>query len=98
MIMETGFCSGPSNQSELDQARNVKEVFRFLNPHIRNVPWFSGLTWYEYHSNHSKLPCESYFGLHYGDGVTEKPAWKEFTRQVNEYKKYGKILGITYHY
>ena len=98
MIMETGFCTGILGRSEADQANHVKEVFQVLDNYIKEVPWFKGIMWYVYSSSHSGLPCERYFGLHLRNGQKEKPAWAEFVENVNRYKKYGKILGITYHY
>jgi hypothetical protein len=96
MIMETGYCTG-AKRTEADQAEHVKMVFRSLDQYIKFVPWFKGLIWYEYHSNHSKIPCESFFGLHYQDGMKEKLAWGEFVRNVEKYRKYNKIFGVAYH-
>jgi hypothetical protein len=98
MIMETGFCTGLFGGSENDQACHVRSVFRRLDNHIRNVPWFSGIMWYEYASRHAKIPCENYFGLHKYNGFDAKPAWTAFVKEVNRYRTTGKILGITYHY
>jgi hypothetical protein len=97
MIMETGYCTGKTHINS-NQAEYVENVFRSLDHPFKNVPWFRGIMWYEYHSSHSKIPCENFFGLHYGDGVSEKPAWGEFVKNIERYKKYNKILGITYHY
>ena len=97
MITETGYCTGIFGRSEADQANYVKQVFQSLDNYIKKVPWFLGIIWYVYKSSHSGIPCEKYFGLHKADGLTEKPAWREFTDQVNLYNKYNKILGVTYH-
>jgi hypothetical protein len=97
MIMETGYCTGIT-RSEAQQAQYVKNVFESLDGHMKDVSWFNGIMWYEYHSKHSGLPCEEYFGLHKKDGQTEKLAWKEFVRYAEKYAKYNKIIGLTYHY
>jgi hypothetical protein len=97
MIMETGYCTS-AKRTEADQVEHVKMVFQSLDPYIKNVPWFKGLIWYEYHSSHSKIPCESFFGLHKKDGVKEKLAWGEFVKCVEKYRSYNKIFGVAYHY
>lgn len=98
MIMETGSCTGLFRGHENDQARHVRNVFRNLDNHIRDVSWFSGIMWYEYASSHAKIPCENYFGLHKSNGFDSKPAWNVFVNEVNRYRTTGKILGISYHY
>lgn len=97
MIMETGYCTS-EKRTEVDQAEHVNLVFRSLDQYIKNAPWFKGVMWYEYHSSHSKIPCENFFGLHDRDGVKEKQAWGEFVKNVEKYQKYNKIFGVTYHY
>jgi hypothetical protein len=98
MIMETGFCTGIFGRSNADQANYVRQVFESLDSYIKDAPWFRGIAWYVYSSSHAGMPCENYFGLHKNDEVTGKPAWKLFTEKTEQYKQYGKILGITYHY
>lgn len=98
MIMETGFCTGIFGRSEADQANYVKQVFKYLKNHLKNTPWFRGIVWYEYNSRYSGLPCEKFFGLHKYDGLEEMPAWRELVEKVKKFKRYDKILGITYHY
>jgi hypothetical protein len=97
MIMETGYCTSVK-RTEVDQVDYVNKVFRSLDQYIKNAPWFKGIMWYEYHSSHSKIPCESFFGLHEHDGIKEKLAWREFVKNVEKYQKYNKIFGVTYHY
>jgi hypothetical protein len=98
MIMETGSCTGLFGGSESDQAHYVRHLFQNLDKYIKDVPWFSGIMWYEYASRHAKIPCENYFGLHKFDGFDAKPAWTAFVDEVNRFSDSGRILGITYHY
>jgi hypothetical protein len=98
MIMETGYCTGSLGHTNETQATHVNEVFQSLDQHIRNSDWFLGLIWYEYVSKHEGIPCEEFFGLHEGDGITGKPAWDKFKENVDNYKQHNKIFGTTYHY
>lgn len=101
MIMETGYCTsiaGFDNPiGRAAQVGYVQTLFTALGPFIQSAPWFRGIMFYEYHSMNSGLPCENFFGLHEADGLTEKPAWAEFTKQVQQYNPSGKWLGIMYH-
>lgn len=96
MIMETGFCTGIFGRSEGDSANYIAQVFKSLDNHLKNAPWFKGIVWYVFRSSDSGIPCENFFGLHRHDGFAEKPAWIEFIEKVNQYNKYDKVLGVTY--